>query len=92
MEKWTIELLKNTDNIDFAICILNERKNKLTNIYSPLSKKISQSIALLQLLESAEIKEMLKNKLNHYNNYDNRVLNNEELAIKDTLGRINELI
>lgn len=46
MDRWTQEELQRTDNIEFAICILNERKNRL-NPYSPLSMKLTASIKTL---------------------------------------------
>lgn len=45
---WTIKELNETDNLQFAICILNERKNKLTNPNSPLSNKIREAVAELE--------------------------------------------
>ncbi len=47
---WTIKRLNNTSDIDFAISILNERRNKLTNPYAPLSSKIARAIATLERL------------------------------------------
>lgn len=52
MKRWTIEELKNIKDIDFAICILNERKNSLSNPYSPLMNKLCKTIATL-----SEVKE-----------------------------------
>lgn len=47
MDRWTKKQLQEMTDIDFAICMLNERKNKLTNPYSPLAEKINQAIATL---------------------------------------------
>lgn len=46
MDRWTQEELQRTDNIEFAICIMNERRNRL-NPYSPLSMKLGASIKIL---------------------------------------------
>ena len=51
MERWTIEQLKDTSDLDFAISILRERKYRL-NYYSPLCKKINKSIETLELLKA----------------------------------------
>ena len=40
MDRWTQDDLERTDNLLFAVAILNERKNRL-NPYSPLSMKLS---------------------------------------------------
>lgn len=48
---WTIKRLNETSDIDFAVAILNERRNKLTNVYSPLSEKIGKSIQTLEKLK-----------------------------------------
>lgn len=48
IQTWTIKELDEISDIDFAIRILRERYNKLTNVYSPLSKKISRTIATLE--------------------------------------------
>lgn len=46
MNKWTIKQLNETDDLLFAISILNERKLKL-NPFSPLAEKISRTVARL---------------------------------------------
>jgi len=51
MARWTIKQLKEISDIDFAIMELQERKNKLSNPYSPLAEKISKVIATLEKLE-----------------------------------------
>lgn len=43
MERWTMEQLERTDDLDFAICILNERRNRL-NPYSPLAMKLGKAV------------------------------------------------
>jgi hypothetical protein len=37
-------------DIDFVICILNERRNRLTNDYSPLAQKLAQAVRTLEKL------------------------------------------
>lgn len=48
MDRWTIEQLKKTDDIDFAVAILNERRSGLTNIYSPLSERLERAARTLE--------------------------------------------
>ena len=48
MQTWTIKQLDEISDIDFAIRILRERYNKLTNVYSPLSRKIARTIVTLE--------------------------------------------
>ena len=55
--RYTIEQLKNMDDISFAISILQDRKSQCTNYYSPLSQKLSKSINSL-----CGIKNTLPNK------------------------------
>lgn len=50
MQTWTIKELDNISDIDFAIRILRERHNKLTNVYSPLSKKLAEAMNTLEKL------------------------------------------
>ena len=47
MNRWTKGILEKIDNYDFAIAIMNERQNKLTNPYSLLSQKINSAKAEL---------------------------------------------
>lgn len=42
MDRWTMKELAETDDITFAICILNERRRGLT-AYSPLGLKIKEA-------------------------------------------------
>ncbi|MGF7011992.1 hypothetical protein M2146_002546 [Lachnospiraceae bacterium PF1-22] len=51
MDRWTKDTLKEISDLDFAIAILNERKNKL-NCYSPLSEKINKTIRKLEVLKT----------------------------------------
>lgn len=48
MYRWTIEKLKETGDRDFAICILNERLNRLSNPYSPFANKLRDTIANME--------------------------------------------
>nr|DAL85249.1 MAG TPA: hypothetical protein [Caudoviricetes sp.] len=48
MSRWTIEQLKKIDDLEFAVSILNERRNELTNIYSPLSEKLARAARVLE--------------------------------------------
>ena len=57
MEIWTMKQMDKMSELDFAIAILNERRNKLTNIYSPLSVKIGKTVKYLEQL-SETIKEV----------------------------------
>ena len=50
MGTWTIKKLNKIDDVNFAIAILNERRNNLTNVYSPLSQKIGRAIETLYKL------------------------------------------
>ena len=50
-DTWTMEQLKSTDDIYFAIAVLNERANKL-NPYAPLSKKISRATKTLEHIKT----------------------------------------
>lgn len=44
MERWTIDKLNEISEKDFAICILQERLNGLSNNYSPLAEKLRSTI------------------------------------------------
>ena len=54
MYRWSKKDLENISNIDFAIAILNERRNTLTNPYSYLSRKIAETISELQKIKEAQ--------------------------------------
>jgi hypothetical protein len=54
---WTIQRLNETDDIDFAITILNERRNHLTNQYAPLAQKIGKAIGTLNRLKEKSSKK-----------------------------------
>ena len=50
MDRWTMEDLERTDDIDFAIAILNERRAKLTP-YSPLGTKLTETVHTLNTIK-----------------------------------------
>lgn len=47
MDRWTQEKLERTDDLSFAIAILNERKSSL-NPYSPLSMKLNAATKAIE--------------------------------------------
>lgn len=49
--RWTIEELKRTDDLMFAMCILSERREKL-NQEAPLAKKIAKAYHTLSAMRS----------------------------------------
>ncbi len=49
--RWTIEELKRTDDLMFAMCILSERREKL-NQEAPLAKKIAKAYHTLSAIRS----------------------------------------
>lgn len=55
MDRWTIEELQNTDDITFAISILNQRLNNL-NPFSPLSMKLNHAIKTLEMIKEEKDK------------------------------------
>lgn len=55
MERWTMEELESTDDITFAISILNQRRASL-NPFSPLSMKLSHSISTLESIKAEKDK------------------------------------
>lgn len=62
---WTIERLTKIKDLDFAITILNERRNRLTNIYSPLSQKLGETISSLNhsiLIKNIDVKLLRKQR------------------------------
>ncbi len=50
MDRWTMEELESTDDITFAISILNQRRSGL-NPYSPLSMKLQHSVTTLERIK-----------------------------------------
>ncbi len=48
MKRWSAYELKKMDDVLFAICVLNERKDGLPNPYTPLSQKLSQTVKTLE--------------------------------------------
>ena len=51
MDRWTMYDLERTDDLTFAISILNQRKNNL-NPYSPLANKLAQSIHTIEEIKA----------------------------------------
>lgn len=50
MKRWTIQQLDGLSDFEFASSILNERRAKCTNAYSPLSMKLAKAaVSLLNL-------------------------------------------
>lgn len=47
MNRWTMDDLKRIDDLDFAVCILTERRNGL-NAYSPLATKLAEAVRTIQ--------------------------------------------
>lgn len=47
----TMAEMDKMSNLDFAILILNERKNKLSNPFAPMAKKLSEAIAELDAMK-----------------------------------------
>ncbi len=50
MDRWTMQELKETDDITFAICILEERRRGLT-MYSPLGMKLKEAARTLSRIK-----------------------------------------
>lgn len=55
MDRWTMEQMQNTDDITFAIAILNERRSKLTR-YSPLALKLQEAESTLHEIHDAALR------------------------------------
>ncbi|MBO5863969.1 MAG: hypothetical protein J6Q59_06850 [Paludibacteraceae bacterium] len=53
MDRWKAAELKDIDDIDFAIAILDWRRMKVTP-YSPLGVKLAQAIRTLEKLKKGE--------------------------------------
>lgn len=53
MDRWTMDELERTDDLTFAICILDERRSRL-NRYSPLSMKIQAAQQTLRRIKDAQ--------------------------------------
>jgi len=56
MDRWTIQRLKEISDKDFALCILQDRLNRLSNPYSPLATKLAHTIRHLTDRDDAENK------------------------------------
>jgi hypothetical protein len=53
MDRWTMQQLKDTDDLTFAIAILNERRNKL-NPYSPLAEKLKATVRTIEKIKESK--------------------------------------
>ena len=60
MRRWTIKELDETDDLLFAISILNERHSSLKNLYSPLSQKLTRAVNTLAELRRNILRESSK--------------------------------
>lgn len=61
-DRYTKKEMEKLDDIDFAICILNDRRNKCTNFYSLLSQRLQK--AVLGLRELRELKNQKEKIIN----------------------------
>lgn len=50
-ERYTKKQLEEQSDLNFAMCILNDRLNGLTNPYSPLATKLRRSVQTLEPLD-----------------------------------------
>lgn len=55
MDRWTQEELEKTDDLEFAVAILNERRNKL-NPYSPLSTKLAAAARAIEEIRGEKLR------------------------------------
>lgn len=62
MNRWTMRDLEKTDDLDFAVCILNERRADL-NAYSPLSVKLAQAVNTIQNIKAERDRYMARLEL-----------------------------
>ena len=57
MKRWTMKEMEQMSALDFAVKILMERENGLTNVYAPLGVKIIETVRYLEQLNET-IKEV----------------------------------
>ena len=57
MKRWSVNEMNKMSAQDFAVAILDERKNRLTNVYAPLGVKIIETVKYLEQLNET-IKEV----------------------------------
>ena len=57
MKRWSMNDMNKMSALDFAVKILMERENGLTNVYAPLGVKIIETVRYLEQL-SETIKEV----------------------------------
>ncbi len=62
MNRWTMRDLEKTEDLDFAVCILNERRADL-NAYSPLSVKLAQAVNTIQNIKAERDRYMARLEL-----------------------------
>lgn len=60
MDRWTIQKLNETDDITFAISILNER-GKTLSPYAPLGMKLQKAAHTLSLIKADREKILYEN-------------------------------
>jgi len=69
MNRWTIERLREISDEDFAINILQERPNGLSNLYSPLADKLRSTISMVSecwdAMEKQRAKKPIKRQLDN---------------------------
>lgn len=80
MERWTIQRLNELDDKKFAICILQERLNRLSNPYSPLATKLAQTIRHLADRDGTEKKVYCERYCIHQNS---GICWNDAIAVSD---------
>lgn len=80
MDRWTIQRIKEISVKDFAVCILQERLNALSNPYSPFAKKLAQTIRYLADRDSME-KEVYCER--HCIHQSGGVCRNDAIAVSD---------
>ena len=54
MDRWTKKQLEEMNDLDFAICILTERRNKVSP-YSPLGLKLDQARRTLNKIRNEKV-------------------------------------
>lgn len=59
MDRWTLQQLKDTDDLTFAIAILDERQKYLSQ-YSPLKKKLQEAMFTLDQIRKERDRYLAK--------------------------------
>lgn len=68
MDRYTIKDMEELDDIQFAIRILQDRRSKCTNYYSPLSQKLDKCISTLTVIRNnmpQSQRELFKGYMNY---------------------------